>query len=209
MLRNITLIVFIILFAGNVQAQIGAKHLLTFEQASNSFYSGDLEGAMGILESNSIDLAEGKDQLLYELFKATILSEMGKYSESNQYFDKAYQTINNFGADVGKKGLSMLTNPLVTNYEGEAAEQMLIHYFKIYNYLRMGESQSAIGEVDKMNARIAEIEAKKGKKSYTKDALLYIMIGIAYEQNGQFENAYTAYKEAYELYNTNYDINSV
>ena len=202
-----TLIVLLVIFVGYTHAQIGAKHLLTFEQASNSFYSGDPEGAMGILESNSMDLAEGKDQLLYELFKGTILSEMGKYSESNQYFDKAYQTIDAFGADVGKKGLSMLTNPLVTNYEGEAAEQMLIHYFKIYNYLRMGESQSAIGEVNKMNARIADLESKKGKKTYIKDALLHIMIGIAYEQNGQFDNAYSSYKEAYDLYQTNYDVN--
>lgn len=202
--------VFFVLFflvTGLTNAQVGAKHLLTFERASNSYYSGNLEGAMGILDANSMDLQEGKDQLLYELYKGTILSEMDQFSESNQYFDKAYQTINNFGADVGKKGLSMLTNPLITNYEGEAAEQMLIHYFKIYNYLRMGESQFALGEVEKMNARIVEIEAKKGKKTYTKDALLYIMVGIVYEQNGQFENAYTAYKDAYDLYRTNYDVN--
>ena len=201
------ILVMLYLTLGYTHAQIGAKHLLTFERASNSFYAGDLQSALDIVETNKEDLQDGKDRLLYQLYLGTIYSEMEKYAESNQYFDMAYQTIDAMGADVGKKGLSMLTNPLVTNYDGEAAEQLLIHYYKIYNYLRLGESQAALSEIQKLDMRISDLESKPGKKIYTKDALLYIMTGIVYEQNNMYEKALDAYQQAYNMYLSDYDIN--
>ena len=181
-------------------AQIGAKNLLTFERATNSYYNDDYSGALKIISNNSTEIEEGKDKLLYQLYHGTLLSEMGKYKESNKYFDMAYESIITDELSDKKEFMSSFTNSLLMDFKGEIPEQILIHYYKIYNFINLNDYESALSEVNKLNSRIAFIQTIPEIKSYRGDALLFIMSGIVYEQNKKYDDALISYKKAYEIY---------
>ena len=65
----------------------------TYYQANYSFNhefeSGDLEKALATLRSHSSE-ANGKKEFLYFVNNGLILSMLGRYEESNDYFEKAF-----------------------------------------------------------------------------------------------------------------------
>jgi uncharacterized protein len=94
----------------------------TFNQ---EFEQGNLDNALASLQARASE-ANGKKEFLFYVNNGLVLSMMGRYSESNEYFEKAFL----FGEDYRKNYLyevaSYLTNPMVTTYKGEDHEHLMV-----------------------------------------------------------------------------------
>lgn len=175
---------------------------LKFQEA---FANGKLDKAEKLLNKNE-KVAEGKNRLLYFMQIGVVLQLQGKYEESNSYLEKAYIFLEDYKKTVGYEALALITNPGVKPYTGEDHEKVLIHYYKALNYLMLRNPSAALVEARRLNNKLNVLNDRYGEKKnrYSDDAFAHILMGIAYEMDNDINNAFIAYRNAYESYKKNY-----
>lgn len=175
---------------------------IKFQEA---FAAGDLKKAERILDGEKKP-EEGRNRLLYFLQKGVVLQLMGEYEASNVFFEKAYIYIEDYQKNYGAEALALISNPMVKPYPGEDHEKVLIHYYKALNFLMMGDPEGARVEARRINNKLNRMNDKYEKKPnrYKDDAFAHIILGLAYEMDGDVNNAFIAYRNSYESYKNNY-----
>jgi uncharacterized protein len=180
----------------------------TYYQANYSFNQefekGDLERALATLQSNSKE-GRGKTEFLYFVNNGLVLSMLGRYEESNDYFEKAFV----YGEDYRKNYLyeaaSYLTNPGFTSYHGEDHEHLILLYYKALNFLKLNKKEEALVECRRLNIRLQQLSDRyDSNEKFRKDAFVHNLMGIIYDSDKDYNNAFIAYRNAYEIYSTEY-----
>lgn len=175
---------------------------LKFQEA---FSSGDLEGANKLLDKNE-KVAEGRNRLLFFLKKGVVLQMMGQYAESNKYFEQAYIYVEDYRKNYGMEALTLISNPTVKEYPAEDHEKVLIHYYKALNYLKLNRPQDALVEARRLNNKLNALNDRYENRPnrYSDDAFAHVLMGIAYEMDNDVNNAFIAYRNAYNTYKESY-----
>lgn len=175
---------------------------LAFQEA---FTSGDIEKAEKLLDKNK-KAAKDKNRLLYFLQKGTVAQLLNEFEESNKYFENAYIFTEDVTKNYALEATSFLTNPNVTAYRGEDHERVLLHYFKVVNYLQMERYEEALVECRRINIKLNALNDKyrDRKNRYKEDAFANNLMGIVYEASGDVNNAFIAYRNAYNTYIEDY-----
>lgn len=173
----------------------------TFNQ---EFERGNLSSALTKLQSNAAE-ANGKKEFLFYVNNGLVLSMLGRYEESNDYFEKAFI----FGEDYRKNYLyevaSYLTNPMVSTYKGEDHEHLMVLYYKALNFLKLGKTEQALVECRRLNIRLQQLSDRyDSDKKYRRDAFVHTLMGIIYEVDKDYNNAFIAYRNALEIYEDDY-----
>jgi hypothetical protein len=171
---------------------------------SEHYYNGNFLAADKVLESNKKG-QKPKNRLLYLLNKGVVEQQLNHYAASNTAFEEAYRFIENSRKNVGLEALSLISNSTVKPYAGEDFEVVLLHYYKALNYIFLKEYESALVECKRMNIRLNELNDKYKKKNrYSQDAFIQNLMGIIYEASGDDNNAFIAYRNAFETYEKDY-----
>lgn len=181
-----------------------ATHYQTHYSFNNNFEKGDLQTALAALQSNDGD-NWNKSTFLYNVNNGLVLSMMGRYAESNEYFEKAYL----FGEDYRTKYLneaaSYLTNPMFTDYKGEDHEHLMLLYYKAINYLKLNKREEALVECRRLNIRLQQLSDRySSENKYKEDAFIHMLMGIIYQADNDYNNAFIAYRNAYDIYQNDY-----
>jgi len=179
------------------------KSLLFQEQ----FVQGKFEDARKTLDKNK-RAAKDKNRLLYFFQKGVVLQMLENYSESNESFEEAYIFSEDFQKSYARQAASILSNPTTMVYAGEDHELVLMHYFKALNFLRMNQFDEALVECRRINNKLNLLNDRyeKKKNRYRRDAFALNLMGIAYEASGDVNNAFIAYRNAYEAYDEDYKV---
>lgn len=169
------------------------------------FVSGRLEQANEVLDKNK-KASKNKDRLLYFLQKGVVLQVLGDYQQSNEYFEKAYFFTEDYQKNHATELTSLLVNPGIRPYTGEDHELVLMHYFKTLNFLRMEQYESALVECRRINNKLNALNQRydQRKNRYQNDAFALNLMGITYEATGDNNNAFIAYRNAYQAYKDDY-----
>ncbi|CAN5120992.1 hypothetical protein BH09BAC3_BH09BAC3_29720 [soil metagenome] len=186
----------------------GASSCATYYQSNVSFNQefekGDLVKALSTLRSNPSEAA-GKKQFLFYVNNGLLLSLLGRYSESNEYFEKAFIYGEDFRINYFNEAASYLTNPNFTAYRGEDHEHLMLLYFKALNYLKLGKTDDALVECRRLNIRLQQLTDRyDSENKYRKDAFINTLMGIIYDSDRDYNNAFIAYRNAIEIYNDDY-----
>ena len=178
-----------------------ATYYQTNYEFQQKFAAGEIEKANKILDKNKKE-AKGNNRLLYDLKKGVILQLMGQFEESNTHFEQAYIFTEDYKKNYSREALSLLTNPNVKPYTGEDHELIFIHYYKALNYLRMGLRDEALVECRRINIKLNALNDKyeKKKNRYSVDPFAHNLMGIIFESSGEINDAFIAYRNAYEAY---------
>ena len=167
-------------------------------------YGGKLDAAETILSDKKFE-KEKKNILLYYLNKGTVLWMNGKPVESNKYFQLADFYVEDFNKNYAAAAISLLTNPNVEAYNGEGFEQILLHYYSTLNYIDLGLLDDALVECKRMQQKLTKItDYYNGKNKYKRDAFSHNLMGIVYDAQKDYNNAFIAYRNAYEIYRDDY-----
>lgn len=171
---------------------------------NQEFETGNLERALASLQSKSSQ-EKGKRQFLFDVNNGLVLSLLGRYEESNAYFEKAYL----YGEDYRKNYLleagSYLTNPNFTPYRGEDHEHLILLYYKAINYLKLEKPDDALVECRRLNIRLQQLSDRyTSENKYRQDAFIHTLMGIIYETDKDYNNAFIAYRNAYNIYKDDY-----
>lgn len=206
MIVSLTKKVFILLWLPAFTLIVGA--CATYYQKhfdfNAEFEHGNLEKALEALKRRERD-GEGKTRFLYDVNKGLLLSILGEYEESNNHFEKAFLFGEDYRINYLAEASSYFTNPNVTAYRGEDHEHLMVLYFKAINFLKMNRPQEALVECRRLNIRLTQLNDKySSAHKFQRDAFVHTLMGIIYQSTRDYNNAFIAYRNALEVYETDY-----
>lgn len=168
------------------------------------FEQGDLQNALTSLNKND-QLANSKSKFIFYVNKGLLLSVLGKYAESNAFFEKAFLFGEDYRINYVNEMASYLTNPTITLYRGEDHEQLMVLYFKAINYLKMNQPEEALVECRRLNIRLQQLSDKyTSENKYQRDAFVHNLMGIIYQSSKDYNNSFIAYRNALAVYEDDY-----
>ena len=171
---------------------------------NKEFEQGDLRQALETLQKSD-KLAHSKSRFLYYVNNGLLLSILGNYKESNEYFEKAYLFGEDYQKNYANIMASFLTNPNVIMYYGEDHEHLLVLYYKAINYLKMKKYEEALVECRRLNIRLQQLSDKyTSENKFRQDAFIHTLMGIIYQTTRDYNNAFIAYRNALEVYENDY-----
>ena len=173
-----------------------------FQAAVNS---GNFEKANKLLDKDKKQ-ATGKNRILYYLNKGYVEFMLGNPTNSNQYFETAENLIDEYHSNVGAEAAALVTNPEARPYRPEDFEVIMINFYKALNYIDLNDMEGALVEVRKINIKLNQLNDKypDNKNRYQRDAFAHLLMGLIYDATGDYNNAFIAYRNAYEVYQSDY-----
>ena len=167
----------------------------------SDFERGEIKKAQKFLLHHTKALKK-KDRLLYFYDRGVVEQMLGNYDTSNYYFERAYIYNQDFKRDLVSDITSMLSNPMVRPYKSEDFESVMVHYYKAINFLMLSKPDEALIEVRRINIRLNEQSDKYEDKiyRYKEDAFAHLLMGVIYESKKDINNAFIAYRNAYNAY---------
>lgn len=193
MVRRVVVVISLLL------TQACATYQQTNRDFTFEFERGQLQDALETLRNSP--LRNSRNEFLYFVNGGLVLSMMGRYDESNEYLEKAYVLGEDFRINYFLEAAAYLTNPMVTEYRGEDHEHLMLLYYKAINFLKQGRTEEALVECRRLNIRLQQLSDRyENPDRYREDAFVHLLMGIIYEMDRDYNNAFIAYRNAYTIY---------
>jgi uncharacterized protein len=166
-----------------------------------SLRAHDPKGADAIVQRSEKEYGE-KSRLLYGMDRGMTLQLAGDYQQSNAVLEQAEEELDRlYTRRIRTETLAFMTNDTALPYEGDPYEQVLINVLKALNYAVLGQWQDALVEARRIDHRLNVLSDRtKEKNAYREDGFARYLSGILYESTGDVNNAFIAYRNAYETF---------
>jgi uncharacterized protein len=159
----------------------------------HSLQSGDPEGALRLVSARSP--ARPADRLLRSLHEGVLLHEAGRFAESNRALAAAEREVDRrYTRSLRGAVGSVLVNDLTLAYLPTRAEQAMIPYYRILNYLALGSREGALVEARKASAFLRHLEGRGS--SCREEGLLHYVSGIVFDGAGERNDALVSFRNA-------------
>lgn len=195
----------LLLLAGFLNSCFTPTYYQRFYNFNKSVSDGNLVQAEKMMKSEQAKMEKGKLRFLFWVNAGIVASMQGKFQESNAYFEKADLFIEDYQKNILEESGALLLNPNLSTYQGEDHEKLMINYYKALNYYQMGQYDEAIVECKRMDIRLHQLSDKyKSDNKFKEDAFIHTLMGIIYDGTGDYNNAFIAYRNALEIYESDY-----
>ena len=186
------------LLGGAAGCGLSANHYALIEQ---SLLANDARGADAIMARAEAEYGI-RNKLLYNMDRGMTLHLAGDYVQSNSQLENAAQEVERlYTRTVRTETAAFLTTDNLLPYEGEAFEHVMINVIKALNYAAMGQLTEAVVEARQIDHRLNVLSDRvKETDGYREDAFARYLTGVLYESTGDINNAFIAYRKAYEIY---------
>ncbi|HBT82151.1 MAG: hypothetical protein A2091_01480 [Desulfuromonadales bacterium GWD2_61_12] len=161
----------------------------------------DYVSMLGELERSPLAERE-RDRLLYLMEKGALLHEAGSWGESNAVLEEAERLSEElFTRSLSREGLSFITNDLLLPFVGEDFEAAAINYYKALNYLALVDLDAARVECRKVDEKLNYFfDSYGGRNVFKESPWLRLLTGLIYEAQGEFNDAFIAYRKSLVAY---------
>jgi hypothetical protein len=172
-------------------------------------FSNQLVEAESWIQKKKI-MKKDRNAVLQNMELATLQRYKGDYNNSIQFLNQADRLIEDRKVNAGQRALSLMTNPRSLPYQAEFFEMIAVHYIKCLNFLQIGQFNAARVEARRANIALNKLNDAIPDKplKYHDDVLAHVIMGIAYEANGETNNAFIAYRNAVNLFIVNGELSS-
>lgn len=166
-----------------------------------SLLAGDAQQAAAIVEQAEQDYG-GKSRLLYEMDRGMMLQLAGQYQLSSAVLEQAHDEVERlYTRSIRTETAAFLTNDTSLPYEGDPHEHVMINVVKALNYAVEGQLQEALVEARRIDHRLNVLsDSVTDAARYRNDGFARYLSGILFESAGDLNNAFIAYRNAYEAY---------
>jgi len=148
-----------------------------------------------------VDRAKSASSRLLTLYETgLILHYAQRFEDSNLQFHEAeilYEDL--YTKSVSRELGALLTSDTAIEYRGERFESAYLHYYKILNYLHLGDGDAALVECRKLNEKLL-LFRDAGGTFYTDDPFLQYLTGLVYESEGELADAWVSYRVASDAF---------
>jgi hypothetical protein len=183
-----------------------ATYYMQNEAFNSYFLQGDIASAEKVLDKDKKS-NRNKNKALFLLNKGTLSWMQQDYVSATNYFNEADLYIEDQRKNIGSEALAMLTNPMTRPYVPEDFENVMLNFYKALSYLEMGKTQEALVECRRVNEKLYALNDKYPKNyqnRYSDDAFAHTLMGLIYDSSGDSNNAFIAYRNAFNIYEDNY-----
>ena len=172
---------------------------------NRSIETGQFETANKLLEKDNKS-PKSRNRLLYFLNRGYVSWMLNDFSKSVDFLNTAEDIIDDHSIQLGAEALALVTNPMMKPYRAEDFEVVMVNCFKAINFMQLDEYESAMVECRRINLKLNQLNDKypSHKNRYQRDAFANVMMGLLYDANGDYNNAFIAYRNALEIYETDY-----
>lgn len=141
-------------------------------------------------------------RVLYRMDRGMTLHLAGQYLDSSAVLEQAESEIEDlYTRRLRQETKGFLVNDTLLPYEGEPYEQVMVNVLKALNYAATGNWPEALVEARRIDARLNLLtDTARDKDAYQEDGFARYLTGILYEATGDINNAFIAYRKAYEGY---------
>jgi len=166
-----------------------------------SLRAHDAKGADAIVQQAEKEYGEGS-RVLYGMDRGMTLQLVGDYQQSNAVLELAEEELDRlYTRKIRTQALAFMTNDTALPYEGDPYEQVLINVLKALNYAVLGQWQDSLVEARRIDHRLNVLSDRTQEKhAYRDDGFARYLSGILYESTGDVNNAFIAYRKAYEIF---------
>lgn len=199
--RYLLLILLIVLLTGGGCATFYQKTMAVQKDIAG----GNFESALKSLERDK-KWPQNNHRVLYFMNKGVVHFMLGEHEASNAWFDRADLYIEDYRKNIGFEALALVSNPMVRPYRPEDFEAIMVHYYKALNFIALGNFEGALIECRRINLLLLAFNEnyKEHKNKYTRDAFAHNLMGLVYQAAGDYNNAFIAYRNALEIYESDY-----
>lgn len=166
-----------------------------------SLFAGDPQQAAAIVEQTEKEYG-AKGRLLHEMDRGMVLQLAGRYQQSSAALEQADEEVERlYTRTIRSETAAFLTSDNALPYEGDAYEHVMINVINALNYAAQGQLQEALVEARRIDHRLNVLgDRVKDADQYRNDGFARYLSGILYEAVGDLNNAFIAYRNAYEAY---------
>lgn len=177
---------------------LSSNHYLLIDQNLAAHNARQADAVMAQAESEY----GPRNRLLYSMDRGMTLHLAGEYMQSNAQLELAAQEVERlYTRTIRTETAAFLTNDNVLPYEGDPYEHVMINIIKALNYAAMGQLMEAVVEARQIDHRLNVLsDTAKEKDGYREDAFARYLTGVLYESTGDLNNAFIAYRKAYDIY---------
>ena len=167
--------------------------------------SSEFNKANELLEKDK-KIQTGKNRILYLFNKGWVDWITNQNEKSNVSFEEANKSIEDYQKNYSLEALALISNPGIKPYKAEDFEVVMVNYFKALNYLNLGKYKDALIEVRRINEKLNQLNDKypNYKNKYQDDAFAHIIMGLIYDANKEYNDAFIAYRNALNVYENSY-----
>lgn len=182
-----------------------ATYYVKSSEFQNHISQGNFEKAEKWLEKDTYG-QKSRNILLHQLNRGYVSWMLNDYDESNKHFGEAEILIEDYINNNYLNALTLVSNPSIKPYKPEDFEAVLVNYFMALNYIKLHKFNDAIVECKRINIKLQKLndKYKDYKNKYQRDAFAHTLMGIIYEADKDYNNAFIAYRNALEVYETDY-----
>lgn len=157
------------------------------------------EFSKAIVDLQPLAEKEDGDQLVYLLDYAVALQLSGKLKQSNEVLLKADKLAEQIDyQSISRVAGSLALNEEMVQYKGDTFERIFINAYLAMNFLQMGQLDEALVEARRINEKYLKYRADE-KKHFELNFFSKYLSAIIWEANGDFDDAYIAYADAYKI----------
>ncbi|MBI2372959.1 MAG: hypothetical protein HYV07_03060 [Deltaproteobacteria bacterium] len=171
---------------------------------------GDWATASAQMERSKDKVYGEKDRVMYWLNLGAVLHYARNAEGSSAQLVNAEKAMEElWTTSVTAEASKVLVGETIQSYPGEDFEKVLLYFYTAMNNVWLGKMQDAVVEArraDELLKKMAVYYDKEGNggTDYRQDAFMLWMVGLFYEMEGSFNDAFLAYKAAYQAYKSDY-----
>lgn len=141
--------------------------------------------------------------VLYNLEEGLLLHYAEDYRLSTEHLASGEREMDElYTKSISKIAGSFVLNDNELPYQGEDFEKVYVNLFMALNYAELGSLEDALVEARKVDLKLKEYSQQyNGKNSFKQDAFIRYIMGVLYEADGDVNDAFISYHQAYEGYN--------
>lgn len=143
---------------------------------------------------------DGRDQLVYLLDYATAQQMAGQHKDSINSFlqaDKLAELVDY--QSVSKVTIATLGSEEMLQYKGENYEKIMINAMMALSFLATNDFENAVVQARRVNEKVNKIRLDGGREDYELNPFGFYLMGLLFEADGSFDNAYISYEKSYNL----------
>lgn len=166
-----------------------------------SLLAGNPAQAAAIVEQTEKEYGT-KSRVLYAMDRGLTLQLAGDYPQSAMVLEQAEEAVERlYTRTIRSETAAVLTNDNALPYEGDAYEHVMLNVVNALNYAVQGDVEEALVEARRIDHRLNVLSDQvKESSGYRNDGFARYLSGILYEAAGDLNNAFVAYRNAYQAY---------
>lgn len=172
---------------------------------------GEWAQAAQAVQASKGDVYKEEDRVMYWLNLGTLQHYAGEYDASMNNLVEAEKAIQDLWTkSISSEASKFLVSESIQDYPGEDFEKVLVYFYTALNRVKQGKIGDALVEARRADEFLKKIQVQYEKEKekvgtlYKQDAFMLWLVGLFYEIEGSYSDAFLAYQTAYKAYGEEY-----